>query len=121
MYTGASIAADLAQALIGCDPVAIGGIPDDFRRRVEFFDAAIKPCAAAEHAGLARDDGGAGAAPGGNQAGSEITGADVFGEGGIDVTGDLGGERVIKFNGHGGYESACWWPNCTVWGMACPK
>jgi hypothetical protein len=43
----------------------------------------------------------------GNQAGGEVAGTDILGEGGSNVAGGLGGKEMIEFDGHEGDEKAC--------------
>lgn len=99
---GAGIGADPAKHLVGCDAVAIGGAPVDLGDRVETLDAALEPGATAEHAGLARNDRGPCHLLTGNQAGGQVAGPDILGEGGSYVAGDLGGKELIEFDGHEG-------------------
>ena len=99
---GARIGADFAEHLVGRDEVAIVGMPDNFRCRVESRYTAVEPGAAAEYAGFARNDRGPRDAVTGNQTGGQVAGTDILGKGGIHVAGNFGGERVSEFDGHGG-------------------
>ena len=98
----AGIGADLAKHLIGHDALAIGGAPDNFGGRIENPDAAVEPGAAAKDAGFAGNDRGPRDTLARNQAGGQVTGTDILGEGCLHVAGDFGGERVSEFDGHGG-------------------
>lgn len=97
----AGIGEDRTEYLLGCDALAVGGAPGDFGTGIEFPDAAVEPVPAAEYAGLAGYHGGPRHALVRNQAGGEVAGANVFGEGAGDVAGDFCGKRVIKIDGHG--------------------
>ena len=96
----------LAQGAARHDVLAVLVVPEDLDVGVEFLERAVEPLGAAEHPVLAREEAGVRGAVGGDEAGGEVTGTDILGEGARHVASDgllEGMERV----GHGEVRIAC--------------
>ena len=99
---GAGIAFDFAEQLIGDDPVAVGDMPGDVSAGVEAGNAFVKPGRAAKYACFPGNHRGLDPALVGNQAGGQVADADILGQRGVNIAGNLGGKRVVEGDGRHG-------------------
>ena len=98
---GAAVAFDFAQQLVGGDAVTIGAVPGDRGGRVAAAHAFVEPGRATQYARLAADHRGLDQPFAGNQAGGQVAGADILGQGSGDVAVDFFGQRVVECDAHG--------------------
>ena len=84
---------NFAQKLVGNDPVAVGGCPDDRNSGVESGEAVFKPCSATQHSVFAGDNRGASDGIVSNQLSREIAATDVRGQGDSNIALDFSSEQ----------------------------
>jgi hypothetical protein len=96
----AGIALQLQHHLVGGATLALLHMPGDLHGGVQRAQGGFGPGGAADHGLFARQDAGAGAAGGVNQAGGQVASAYVFGQGAGHVS--LGqGRYVVVVHGEG--------------------